>query len=52
MKKKISVAVLSHNYGRYLSHCLSSLLEQTRKPDQIFVVDDASSSLDNTKEVA
>ncbi len=47
---RISVIVPCHNYGQYLAQCLTSILEQTRKPDEIVVVDD--SSQDSTREVA
>jgi glycosyltransferase involved in cell wall biosynthesis len=47
---RISVIVPCHNYGHYLAQCLTSILEQTRIPDEIFVVDD--NSQDNTEEVA
>lgn len=47
---RISVIVPCHNYGRYLAQCLTSILEQTRRPDEIVVVDD--SSQDTTREVA
>lgn len=46
----VSVVVVSHNYGRFLADCLKSILRQTRKPDQILVIDDASD--DKTAKVA
>ena len=50
MKKKkknrdeltVSIVVVCHNYGRYLKDCLESILAQTRRPDEILVIDDAS----------
>ena len=39
----LSVLICSHNYGRYLSECLSSVLQQTRPPDEVVLVDDGSS---------
>lgn len=46
---KISVFVACYNYGRFLPKCLNSILNQTRKTDEILVVDDAST--DNTPEI-
>jgi glycosyltransferase involved in cell wall biosynthesis len=45
---KLSVVICSYNYGRYLSQCLSSALQQTRAPDEVVVVDDGST--DDTAE--
>jgi len=47
---KVGVVVVSHNYGRFLHRCLSSLVTQSRPPDLIVVVDDFST--DDTCEVA
>jgi glycosyltransferase involved in cell wall biosynthesis len=47
---KLSVIVCAHNEGRYLSACLHSLLAQTRTPDELLVVNNASS--DETAAVA
>ncbi len=41
--------VVSHNYGSYLSEAVESVLQQTRLPDSILIVDDASA--DNTAEI-
>jgi glycosyltransferase involved in cell wall biosynthesis len=46
----ISVIVCAYNEARYLSACLHSLLAQTRPPDEILVVNNASS--DETAAVA
>ncbi len=46
---KISVVVPSYNQSSFISECLDSILTQTKKPDQIIVVDDKST--DNTKRV-
>ena len=45
-----SVIVCAYNEERFLSDCLRSLLEQTRPPDEIIVVNNAST--DNTRVVA
>jgi glycosyltransferase involved in cell wall biosynthesis len=47
---KISVIVCAHNEARYLPACLHSLLAQTRRPDEILVVNNAST--DETRAVA
>jgi hypothetical protein len=39
--KDFAVVVLSHNYGRFMSECLESVLAQTYPPAQNVVVDDA-----------
>lgn len=45
----LAVIITAHNYGQYLDECLQSVLNQSRRPDEIFVVDDAST--DNTADV-
>lgn len=40
---RVSVAIPSYNYARYLPECLDSCLAQTVKVDEIVVVDDGSS---------
>lgn len=46
----VSVALISHNYGRYIRDCWLSVANQTRKVDEIVVIDD--SSTDETRSVA
>lgn len=45
----LAVIITAHNYGHYLDECLESVLRQSRRPDEILVVDDAS--IDNTADV-
>jgi glycosyltransferase involved in cell wall biosynthesis len=47
---RISVIVCAHNEAQYLPACLHSLLAQTRPPDEILVIDNAST--DQTATVA
>ena len=47
---RLSVIVCAHNEARFLSACLHSLLAQTRVPDEILVVNNAST--DETRAVA
>ena len=47
---KISVIVCAHNEARYLPACLHSVLAQSRVPDQILVINNAST--DQTSLVA
>src|ERR671913_393196 len=47
---RLSVIVCAHNEARYLRACLHSLLAQTRVPDEILVVNNAST--DATRAVA
>lgn len=50
MALTISVIVCAHNEGRYLAACLHSLLAQTRPPDELLVINNAST--DETRAVA
>lgn len=50
MALKISVIVCAHNEARYLAACLYSLLAQSRQPDEILVINNAST--DETRAVA
>ena len=43
--KKISIALCTHNGSRFLEDQLNSILQQTRKPDEMIVCDDCSSDL-------
>jgi glycosyltransferase involved in cell wall biosynthesis len=45
----LSVVLANYNHGRFLAESLSSILNQTRLPDQLIVTDDAST--DNSIEV-
>ena len=47
---RISVIVCAHNEARYLGACLHSLLAQTRPPDEVLIVNNAST--DSTRLVA
>lgn len=38
----ITVVIASYRYGHLASHCIESLLSQTRKPEQILFVDDGA----------
>lgn len=49
-RRSLSVVVVSHNYGPFLDEALTSVLAQSRAPDQIILVDDAS--VDDTPAVA
>jgi glycosyltransferase involved in cell wall biosynthesis len=42
--------VISHNYGRFLGEAIDSVLGQTLSPDEVLIIDDAST--DETLEVA
>lgn len=45
----ISVLITTRNRAKILNQCLKSLVQQSRKPDEIVVVD--NSSWDNTREI-
>jgi glycosyltransferase involved in cell wall biosynthesis len=48
--RSIAVILICHNYGRFLSEAIESVLAQTRAADEILIVDD--SSTDDTPQVA
>jgi glycosyltransferase involved in cell wall biosynthesis len=50
MTPTISVIVCAHNEANYLPACLHSLLAQTRPPDELLVINNAST--DETRGVA
>jgi len=50
MTFRISVIVCAHNEAQYLPACLHSLLAQSRIPDEILVINNAST--DSTRAVA
>lgn len=39
---KVSVLIVTHNYGRYLAECLDSVFRQTMTDFEVIVVDDGS----------
>jgi len=47
---KITVYIVSHNYGRYLQEAIESVLRQTTGKWELLIIDD--NSTDNTQEVA
>ena len=49
IRKRLAVILSNFNHGRYLPESLGSLLGQSRKADEIIIVDDASS--DNSVEL-
>jgi glycosyltransferase involved in cell wall biosynthesis len=50
MNEKISILIITRNREKKLTGCLESLVKQTKLPDEVIVVDNASA--DNTKKVA
>lgn len=48
-RKRLAVILSNYNHGRYLPESLDSLLRQTRKADEMVIIDDAST--DNSVEL-
>ena len=46
---KISVVIPVFNVEKYIGECLESVINQTRKPDEVIIVDD--SSTDDSAEI-
>jgi glycosyltransferase involved in cell wall biosynthesis len=46
---KLSVILPNYNHAKYLPACLDSLIKQTRQPDEIVILDDAST--DNSLQI-
>ena len=45
----VTIYVVSHNYGKYLAKSIKSILDQTYKNWELFIVDD--NSKDSTKKI-
>jgi len=48
-KCTLTIVVANYNHGHFLPRCLDAILAQTRPPDEILMIDDAST--DNSSEV-
>jgi glycosyltransferase involved in cell wall biosynthesis len=49
MKPTLSVIITNYNHGHYLPKTLDTILSQSRRPDEIIIIDDAST--DDSREV-
>ena len=49
MKKTLSIILPNYNYSKFLKTSLSAMLNQTRKPDKLIIIDDGST--DNSLQV-
>lgn len=47
--KSLAIIVPNYNHAKYLPECLNSILNQSHKPDELLIIDDAST--DNSLEV-
>ena len=50
MELAVTVYIVSHNYGKFLEKSVNSVINQTFKNWELFIIDDCSS--DNTTQVA
>ena len=46
---KVTVYIISHNYGEYVEQAIESVIAQTYSDWELFLIDDGST--DNTQEV-
>jgi len=46
---KVTVYIVSHNYGQYLEHAIESVLRQSMDDWELYIIDDKSA--DNTREI-
>jgi len=42
MRSTLSIIIPNYNHGHYLKNCLNSIFRQSRIPDEVIVIDDAS----------
>ena len=48
-KKKISIYITNHNYGKYIERAIESAIKQTYKNIEIIIIDDYS--VDNSRDI-